>query len=154
MSSEPHPLTMTLAERLGSKEQTRFNNDIGLWQIVESQQQTIDDLNEELNQLKDKVEELSAGLENDTYENLTRKQKRLRVKRLVHNEANQNGGRGYVDYNEIRALFNKKIPEGSAHYLMEQIGKEPGYRHERRDNANNVLKVDLSETDGQLFSSE
>lgn len=121
------------------------------WQRMTEQMNT---LSNQLIDLTEQVDELSAAVDNDSYESLTREQKRLRVKRLVQNIANENGGRGAVDYSDIRASFNNKIPAGSAHYLMEQIAEDEGYHLDKRDKANDALKVELSETENQFFSSE
>lgn len=152
-----HPARVeALRKIIGDRSETRWADDIDndLWKIVDRQQKTINELSSQLVDLTEQVEELQAAVENDGYEDLTREQKRLRVKKLVQQAAKENGGRGSVDYAEIRARFNKKIPAGSAHYLMEQIAEEDGYRLDERDGSNNLLKVNLSETDQQFFSSE
>lgn len=152
-----HPARFNaLRKSIGNQSETRWMDDTGidLWQILDQQQETINQLSSQVVDLTDQVEELQAAVENDDYEELTREQKRLRVKKLVQRAAKENGGKGSVDYAELRAVFNKKIPAGSAHYLMEQIAEEEGYRLHKRDGSNNLLKADISETNQEFFSSE
>lgn len=148
-------LVHSIADKMGSKTQSRWDGrDVGLWQVIEQQQETINELASQVADLTDQVEELQAALDNDDYQSLTREQKKLRVKRLVQREAEKNGGRGSVNYKEIISSFNKQMPAGTAYYLMEQIGEQPGYKHDKRANALDLLKVNLSETDERFFSSE
>lgn len=148
-------LVHNIADKMGSKAQSRWEGkQIGLWQVIDSQQATINELASTVTDLTEQVEELQAALSNDDYQKLTREQKRLRIKKLVQRAAEENRGKGAVTYKEIRAAFNKQMPKGTPYHFMEQIAKEKGYKYEKRDNADNILKVDLSETEQRLFSSE
>lgn len=136
------------------EDETMVDRAIRVGEEFQRMQEQMNTLSNQLVDVTQQVEELNAALENDAYEQLTHEQKRLRVKRLVQNEAKENGGRGAVDYNEVRSAFNKRIPAGSTYNLMEEIGQEAGYEYQQRSGANNRLAVDISETDEQVFTTE
>lgn len=105
--------------------------------------------------LAEQVAEINAAIDNDDYSAMNSNQKKLRIKRLVQNAAKENGGKGSVDYTDIRNRFDKQMAGSTALYLMEQIGEnQSGYRYKEREGQNNTLRCDLAECETRLFSSE
>lgn len=91
----------------------------------------LEDLQEENQELRDRVARLEARVEPDPagkeYDEKSRSEKNHEVRVAVARKAAGNGGKAQFDYNEVLALFDQHLSRGHAYTLMELAANADGF---------------------------
>lgn len=115
--------------------------------LVNKKDDRIDDLEAENEELRTRVEQLESRAPDPAtkdYSDKTREEKVSEVRVSCCRKAQQNGGGAAIDYNDVMTLFDHHPSAGHTYKLLKLAANLGGFSYEKRDGANDRLRVDLT----------
>lgn len=116
-------------------------------ELVNDKDDRIDELEAENEELRTRVEQLESRAPDPAtkdYDDKTREEKVSEVRVSCCRKAQQNGGGAAIDYNDVMTLFDHHPSAGHTYKLLQLAANLGGFSYEKRDGANDRLRVDLT----------